>query len=415
MKRLLYYGENPFNPTGFGQMSGQILAALNEVEWDIEVVATSVVEGQLDLEQLPYRLFPCPAGSDDLRNEPLLRERMFQEGLDCFFYMGDFGANDHAFIALGEARKLRPTLMSVAYCPLDCDILTSDSFNYMRAVNVPVVYTEHGRRRIEYYCPDLVGKLSVIWPGCEPDVFYPLSPEERKQIRHDLFSIDDDSHFLVLNVNRNQQRKDIARGMACFHEFHKEYPHSTLYLHSVMQDLGGNLPFMAIVLGMNVDGSNGDREIVFSPMTLNDPFSRSDLNKVYNAADLLLSTTTGEGWGLATTEAMAAGLPVLVPGNTANLDIVGENEERGFFIQAGGDIDHQQWMYGMSSNPRDIIHAQDCIEWLEYLYGHQTHARTRANFARRWAKEHTWAVQGRKWQLLLQTLDSHLAQGVVEA
>ncbi len=421
MKRLLYYGENPFNPTGFGQMSGQILAALNEVGWDIEVVATSVVEGQLELDKLPYRLLPCPAGSDDLRNEPLLRERMFADDLDCFFYMGDFGANDHAFVALGEARKLRPSLMSVAYCPLDCDVLTSDSFNYMRAVNVPVVYTEHGKRRIEHYCPDLVGKLSVIWPGCEPDVFYPLSAEERKQIRHDLFSIDDDALFLVVNVNRNQQRKDIARGMACFHEFHKAYPHSTLYLHSVMQDLGGNLPFMAMVLGMNVDGSNGDREIVFSPMSLTDPFSRADLNKVYNAADLLLSTTTGEGWGLATTEAMAAGLPVLVPGNTANLDIVGKDgnqgfmtDERGLLIEAGGDIDHQQWMYGMSSNPRDIIHSEDCIQKLGYAHNYPRIIGLFAKHARLWTEQHTWKVQGRKWQQLLETLGSHLEQEAVE-
>lgn len=416
MSKILYYGENPLNPTGFGQMSHQILKALAETGWDIEVVATSVVEGQIDPSTYPYTIFPCPPGAEDMRNSPLMKEKLLEGDCDVFFYMGDFGANDDVFVWLGEAREKRPGLLSVAYCPLDCDILIAEAFGYMRCVNIPVVYTEHAKRRIEHYCPDLKGQISVIYPGCEPDVFYPLSPEERRQARKDLFYIEDDDLFLVVNVNRNQLRKDLARTMVCFHEFHKGHPNSMLYLHSVQNDLGGSLPIIALTAGLNVSGEGGDREIMFTPpsFTLGTPFSRADLNRVYNAADLLISTSTGEGWGLATSEAMAAGTPVLVPGNTANLDIVGEDEERGYLMKTGGDIDHLMWIYGRSSNPRDIVHAQDCIKKLEHIYLHREEAYHKAQVAQRWTIANTWKAQGRKWQQLLATLDKYLTHELVE-
>jgi glycosyltransferase involved in cell wall biosynthesis len=224
--------------------------------------------------------------------------------------------------------------------------------------------------------------------------------------------VEDDETFIVVNVNRNQPRKDIGRSLLCWHEFHKKYPNSLYYLHTCMQDLGGNLPLMAAVAGLNVTGRGRDMEIMFSPhaFSLQSPFSRGDLNKVYNAANLLISSSTGEGWGLATTEAMAAGTPVLVPGNTANLDIVGEHEERGYFIKTGGDIDHTIWMYGHASQPRDCIHSNSCIAQLEHIYLHRQERQEKARAAQRWALDHTWKAQGRKWQELLKALDGHLSQ-----
>jgi glycosyltransferase involved in cell wall biosynthesis len=41
------------------------------------------------------------------------------------------------------------------------------------------------------------------------------------------------------------------------------------------------------------------------------------LNELYNAADLVLSTSLGEGWGLACSEGAAAGCQVAVPDHTS--------------------------------------------------------------------------------------------------
>lgn len=408
--KLLYYGENPYNPTGFGNMNKQLLKYLAQTGIEIICIATSVVAWQLPERNsdYPYEIVPCkeePGVPLDQRNLKNAYEYLCNGDCDIFFYQGDFGANDDIFTMLLEAREKRPELLSIAYCPLDCDILNPYTFSYLSMVDAPVVYTHHARRVAEKYRPELAGKISVVWPGCEPDVFYPLSQEERRQARKDIFSIEDDSFFLALNVNRNQPRKDLARCMAIWHEFHQHEHWSSLYMHSVKQDIGGNLPLMADTIGVDIESG----EILFSPdnFTLQTPCTREELNRIYNAADCFFSVATGEGWGLGTTEAMAAGLPVIVPANTANLDILGEDSERGWGIYTGGDIDHQIWHYGISNNPRDIVHASSALEKLEYVVEYPELARYKADKALQWAREHTWDNQGKIWQDLIKALMAH--------
>ena len=45
------------------------------------------------------------------------------------------------------------------------------------------------------------------------------------------------------------------------------------------------------------------------------------MRSLYGAADLLLTTSLGEGWGLPVTEALACGTPVVVPMHTSLMEI----------------------------------------------------------------------------------------------
>ncbi len=54
------------------------------------------------------------------------------------------------------------------------------------------------------------------------------------------------------------------------------------------------------------------------------------LNRYYNRADVFVTLTRGEGWGLPITEAMLCGLPVIAPLSTAMLDYL--NEEVAFCL-----------------------------------------------------------------------------------
>lgn len=149
-------------------------------------------------------------------------------------------------------------------------------------------------------------------------------------------------------------------------------------------------------------------EVMFAPPEYNEQvgFKRDFLNVLYNCADALISTTTGEGWGLTTTEAMAAGTPVIIPGNTSALEIVGEGEERGYLAKAGGDIDHMFIHYGVTDNPRDIVHAESMIEKMERVYFHPEEAKAKAEAARAWAKEHTWELARAQWKALFAEIES---------
>lgn len=410
--KILYYGESPCIVTGLSQVSRYILDRLHKDGHSIEVVAMNHFIDDYDHQKYPYVIHPCH--NNEGRNTNIMKDRLLNGEYDMFIYSADLGGGDEIFEAMLKAQETKK-FISVAYCPVDCDIIPPSTFNYLAIVNVPIVYTQHGKQVVERYRPDLAGTINVIPLGCNPEKFYPLSDEERKKARHDLFNIDDDT-FIVLNINRNQHRKDLGRTIMIFHEFHKTHNNSVLYLHSKQIDIGGCLPAIAQSIGMKLD--NPGTEIIFTHPDFHEivGFNAETINRIYNAADCLVSTSTGEGWGLSTTEAMCAGTPVIVPGNTANLEIVGENEERGYLIRSGGDIDHLIVPYGMSSNPREIVHSASMLEKLDHVYNHKLEAKGKAIVARQWALEHTWDQIAQQWsdfvcqaQPLLQELQDKTA------
>ncbi|MBW2651015.1 MAG: glycosyltransferase, partial [Deltaproteobacteria bacterium] len=52
------------------------------------------------------------------------------------------------------------------------------------------------------------------------------------------------------------------------------------------------------------------------------PASKEELTKLYNAADLYVSLSVAEGFGLPILEAMSCGTPALVPRNSAQVELV---------------------------------------------------------------------------------------------
>ncbi len=72
-----------------------------------------------------------------------------------------------------------------------------------------------------------------------------------------------------------------------------------------MYGISENLRFIA---GMNLNAGTPQEEIV----------------KLYNASDCYVSATMGESFGLGLMEAMACGLPCIVPNNTTGPELVGE-------------------------------------------------------------------------------------------
>jgi hypothetical protein len=103
---------------------------------------------------------------------------------------------------------------------------------------------------------------------------------------------------------------------------------------------------------------------------------------------------------------------VIVPNNTAFTEIVGENEERGYLVKAGGDIDHQVFLYGLTCNPRDIVHADDFLAKLEHVYAHRGEAEEKAWFAREWTLQHTKAKIGDKWKAFFADIENLMVKEV---
>jgi glycosyltransferase involved in cell wall biosynthesis len=128
--------------------------------------------------------------------------------------------------------------------------------------------------------------------------------------------------FIVTNVNRNQPRKDIPNTIFGFIEakkiWEKGLPKPFLYLHCHPTDpLGWDLPR---ILSQTELVENEDY------MLLSEEYQHSMvevemLNKIYNASDVYLTTTLGEGWGLTYSEAASCKVPIVAPYTTSFVEM----------------------------------------------------------------------------------------------
>lgn len=398
--KILYYGESPCIETGLAQVSKHHLDLLVKMGFEIEAVCINHSFGlaNYDREKYPYTIH-CLSNSNDPYNRDIMRAKILEGDYDVLLLSADCGNIDVFMDHILHMRGQKKFTL-ITYVPIDCDIIGNEVFRCMVHSDYTYTYTYHGQSVLERLIPATT--VGVIYLGCEPDVFHPMDEKERQRLRKEkLFGIGDDT-FVVVMADRNQYRKDLARGMAAFHFFHQKNPNSLLYMHCKQVDVGGPLTEFARVFGMfynRADPRSGIPEVAFTLPEFNEALGiqRGEMNSIYNFADCFIKSSTGEGWGLTTTEAMSAGCPVIVPGNTANLEIIGENEERGYLVKSGG-MDLWLMPYGLTNNPREIISVEDMVKKLDHVYHHHNEAKIKAMRAREWTEYHTWQDFRDAWE-----------------
>lgn len=222
-----------------------------------------------------------------------------------------------------KARKNKKNFKSIFYFPVDCR-LVDKLVEGLEVFDCICTYTEYGRNEVLRLRPDLKGKLKVVPHGNNPKDFYPIeSKSEVRSFREEYFGKNADK-FIITNVNRNQPRKDIPTTIFSFIELKKQWKEvglpsePFLYLHMNPKDpMGWDLRgiFIQTDLVEDVDYKLLEMDLA------NKGASVSMLNKIYNASDVYLTTTLGEGWGLTLTEAMATKLPIVCPYTTSFIEM----------------------------------------------------------------------------------------------
>lgn len=395
---ILFYGESPFAATGLAQVTRNIVYPLLGHGHTFDLVGVNhFYEHDQFIKGVTFHKIP---DKGDCANEETVIRLLKEGNYDCYFHSADFGRYTRVLDTYIEERQKRDDLMGVCYMPVDCEMhFTHDTFNCLEYFNIIATYSYHSKRMILQAKPHL--NVSVVYLACETDVFFPLPLEERRVLREKYFGIDDDEYFLVLSINRNQPRKDLARLIACYHEFKKRLPHKgKLYMHCKQSDTGGSVPTQAYVIGAF------DECIYTAPdYSVLTGMTPEQMNEIYNCGDVLLSCSTGEGFGLSTVEAMCAGTPVCVPRNTSFVELVGEDQQRGYLIKSGGDIDHMTWLYGISDNPRQTVHSESVLERLTHIYHNREEAKIKAGIARGFCHHHSLDKIGWQWITLFTFLE----------
>jgi hypothetical protein len=175
--------------------------------------------------------------------------------------------------------------------------------------------------------------------------------------------------FMCLNVNRNQPRKMLPATLMAFAEFKKVIGDNTfLYMNMKPVDVGWNLPEICSSLGLVVG-----KDVIFPPnFNVQVGLSITELNQVFNTADLLLTSATGGGWEFALTQAFATKTCVIAPANTSHTELCGDQNDmekiRGVLYESGNTLS----LKCVFSNDNDVIrplpNVEDMVQKMLFIY-----------------------------------------------
>ena len=390
----LFYGETPVIETGAARVSRAVLTAMCTAGIHPLVVGINHYGIQWYSAHLyPYDILPVKDPSRMHNQEQMLEELARFEG-ELVFLTGDANVLLSLLAGVISWKERHPSGQVWTLLALDTAVFHAGYLDVFDVSDRCFTYSEFARAAALAHRPDF--QIDVIKLGSEPEHFYPLDTTERTKVRRELFHLSEDT-FLVVNVNRNQPRKDLARTLKAFQIFHEKQPNSKLYLHAKQEDLAGHLPTQAKMIGLQVEGP--DSPLIFAGGDYEERLGvdRVMLNKIYNAADVCVSTSWGEAWGLTTSEAMCAGTPFIGPRNSTFLELLGEHGERGLLAECGGD---DLWVlpYGHSEGPREIVSCIDMAALLTYVYSHPLEASRMARAALASITTWTWSDCRDAWR-----------------
>lgn len=367
MMRLLVWGHH--SHTGFGIVTENLAARFVDAGHDVRVIAVNhrgePVRGTMAGRVWPAGLYGEPFGgnwsagaidgsawrkldpSDDWRPELVL---VISDVSGMIGHLGRAG--------FSEAWQSVPVLH---YCPIEGDNL-SIGWRTLWSFCQPVAMSDYGQRVIS----DHIGRaVPRIYHGVDTDVFRPVSFAEplvidgvKLRSREDCkrqFGLDPE-RLVILRTDRNVIRKFYPALFSAFVEIARAVPTVDLVLHCS--------PF-------DGEGTNLVEELARMPEDVrarvrfteaHDTFkglSSEALVALVNAADLTVSTTGGEGFGLTLAESLACEVPVVVTDWAADAETVGPG---GVLvpplIDRYGDIVRYHSQYGMdwaTPDPRGFI------------------------------------------------------------
>jgi len=400
---LLLYGDYCC-ATGFAQVLGNIARELHKSgKYNIDVVGINYSGDPYDEEKWPGRVFPAMPGSmanagpyGDVYGRQRLLDLMGSGKYDVVYMIQDTFVIEPMMDEVLKTQQAliengSKTFKTVFYFPVDAQ-LKPDWVEAVDKSDFPVVYTKYGYAEVLKHKPELQDRLNIIYHGNNPDDFFPIEDKDDvKEFRKQYFNGRADDRFLIVNINRNQPRKDVARNLMILKELWDRGRRPLMYLHMQYEDAGGNIFTMANQLGL------GKEYEFFMPspkiFSANQGMPIEDVNRIYNAADLVLSTTLGEGWGLSATEAMATKTPLAIPGNTS-FNEIGE-DDRAALLNSGTDA--SLWIVKEQDNDRlrpltDVMAAADRIEAI--MDGKQI---PDTEAAYKWVRELDWSNICKKW------------------
>lgn len=387
--KVLAFCDSPTCATGFGTVSRNIFEALYKTgRYDIDIIGINYWG---DPHNFPYRIWPAGVNAD---KDPYGRRKtaamLQQMDYDILFLLQDSFILDFMPQVLPALKGQGKKFKSICYYPID-GMPKEQWIKNVTTADRTVTYSQYAVNNSKTAYPGC-GDIDIIYHGANVTDFRKLPEQDVLSFRKHYFGKHTDK-FIITNLNRNQHRKDIPRTIAAFKEFRKEVPNSILYLHMAAKDQGWDLNEVVKTYGLVV------KEDVIFPENFgpNQGYPIEIVNAIYNASDLVVSTTLGEGWGLSWVEAMAAGTPVLMPRNTVMTEMI--TEDKGYLCNSGTTVALHTVLPHDNEVIRPLVDTEDMTAKMLEIYNGYDQALIKADKAYNWVRsELNWQGNiGAQW------------------
>jgi glycosyltransferase involved in cell wall biosynthesis len=330
MKHVLFWCDY-IARTGYGTVTKNIVREIRKAYGDnlkIEIIAINYFGESFYEDKNTYVNAIITDDKNDEHGRYLVLKKLKENNFDGLFILNDLGIVTPVLEVIDYINKEKKEhnlkqFKTIYYFPVDCEMIPELCKN-LEVCNLIVTYNEYGRKIVEKHRPELKGKIKVVPHGNNSKEFYPLLEEEVKKFREEYFGENADK-FIITNVNRNQPRKDIPNTIFGFIEAKEIWKKNNeknkepfLYLHCHPQDpMGWNIRLL-----LKQTELEEDKDYKLLPRELENNLADIEmLNKIYNASDVFLTTTLGEGWGLSFSEAASCRIPIVAPYSTSFIEM----------------------------------------------------------------------------------------------
>lgn len=426
--KLLILGDSPTKETGFARVVRRLLEAWLKAGVFEEIHIWGIGYWGYPHAYPPHvKIYPA-AGPEDTKWESvgnLQRFATLAEGIKpthLWMIQDVWGLHALAVFVLRMRRDFG--MRTALYFPVDAPLDPAWT-EIVGAVEFPVAYTEYGwnEMKVALETPlgdqkmdkrrrEAVKRMRVLPHGCEPDFFPVTDVAATLAMRHEMTGGKcRPQDFLIVNVSVHQRRKGLTQTIQVWNRLRElaeaDSRRFHLYLHCepINHAEGSSLPMVLQQLGIE-DGCHFPPQSYF--LNHRPALGDGKLNLLYNSADLLLSTSLGEGWGLPVTEAMAAGTLVAAPAHSSLNEILGRREgtcwgKRGVLLPLA---DHPDMVIGDNSRLRHRVDVEKAAAQIWFAFQNPEDKAERVREGIEWITRpgRQWSYIARQWLELMEGL-----------
>ncbi len=241
----------------------------------------------------------------------------------CILTLGPVMFNRYLLVQL---QQFRTEVKVISYLSVEGELVDVNFLKYINLVDACVFYTEAVHNSFKKLLRENTHpgsgleavRSSFIGHGVDKRNFYPLASDNdknrrsrsRKMIYADR-GVNEDS-FVVLNMNRPSHRKRIEVTIEGFRLFAADKENVYLHLHMGPTDSNVKERYRGFARKAGIKD-----QVIITPDIADMQVKPEDwLNNLYNACNVGISTSRGEGWGLGLFEHAATKAAIVAPGHT---------------------------------------------------------------------------------------------------